>query len=454
MRKVPVLIVLILLLIIPPVSAGELIYHPNREAFQAFLNSDSPYTVVSGNDDWARGWAYYVDERLHTLKPRGNGTLVLVGNVYNNGLMASLWNQTGLPKNASLLPAIIVLNNTILITGSENNIYLTERAFEGLWNPPDGSLVAFLLLAFFLMLLFLILLSNDDSHAGRFYALAFSLYVLWYLTAERPLFTEGFLMDMLSALKFTVGGLPDSPLSALMGAAFRFIPPIEENVVFIHWVLVLIILSFSFYLAPKKARELGFLVFGLAFVAPMFRSYLGHISGSALGLAGFVITLSVICNVTFSPEKWKALLQTAVLSLFTLLAIAINPYLVAIPLIFVIAFPKRHLRNYVYLVITGASAFLMYRAFGTPQGLPTGISANALSYLKDFLLNSGLAIATAVYAAANRKEIRMKGPTAFLFLTTVIYLPAAFFIPSLFPYSFVLLAALTVRLIHGLTPKT
>ncbi|NJE76504.1 hypothetical protein [Thermococcus sp. ES12] len=455
MKWTLVLATLILLIALPLVSAGELSYYPNREAFQAFLNSSSPYTVVAGNDAWARGWAYYVDERLYTIKPHGNGTLVLVGNVYNNPQMASLWNLTGLPANASLLPSIVILNGTVLITGSENNIYLTEKAFAGLWNPPRGSVVAFLILTSALILTFLLALRRDDSHAGSFYILTASLFVLWYLTARRPALTEGFLRYLLQAVTFSVGGSPKSPLSTIMGTVFRFVPPIEENIIFVHWILILLIASFSFYLAPKRARELGFLIFGLEFVAPMFRENLYHISGSALGLAGLVITLAIVNNVTFSPEKWKALLQTLVLSTFTLLTIAINPYLVLIPIAFVITFPKRHLRNYAYLLIIGAGVLLMYLRFGVPVGLPTGMDPNGLRNLERFLFNSALALMAMAYVmAAGKRGIKMKGQTAFLLLMTILYLPAALFVPSLFPYCFVLIAALTVRLIHGLTPGT
>jgi hypothetical protein len=455
MKKAPVLITLIILLLAPLVSAGELTYYPDEKAFQEFLSSGSTYMVVAGSDDWARGWAYYVDEKLYTVKRRGNDVTVLVGNVYNNEQMASLWDDTGLPRDASLLPSVIVLNDTVLITGSENNIYLTERAFAGMWHPSKVAEALFAAAILILTILFMIALSGDNSHAGRFYALAVSLYALWYLNAERPYLTEGFMRYMLSALRFTVGGSPDSPLSAMMGAVFKFVPPVEENIVFVHWLLIFLILSFSFYLAPRRSRELGFLVFGLAFSAPMFRLGLDEISGAALGIAGFVIALAIINNVTFSPEKWKALLQTLVLSLFTLLAIVINPYLAVIPLIFVMAFPKRHLRNYAYLLITGAGVFLIYEFFGIPVEIPKTMEPNAIVYLQRFLLDGGLAVAATVYAAANRKEgIRMKGQTAFLLLASLVYLPLALFIPSLFPYGFVLLSALAVRMIHGLTPGT
>ena len=454
MRKAAVPILLFLLLL-PRVAAAQLTYYPNETAFQTFLNSDSPFTVVPGNDTWARAWAYYIDERLSTLKTPGNGTLVLVGNVGNNRLMRKIWNETGLPPKASFLPSIIILNGTVLITGSKNNIYLTERAFENVWRPSRNARMAFLVTLIALMLVFLAALSGDGSHAGKFYGLMASLYVVWYLTSPRPFLTEGFLREMLSALEFTVGGTPDSALSAIMGVTFRLVPPLEENLVFIHWLIVFLIASLVFYLAPRRGRELGFIVFGLLFIAPMFRNSLDEINGSALGLAGFALTLAMACNVTFSPEKWKALVQTAVLSAFTLLAIAINPYLAFIPVFFVLAFPKRHLRNYAYLGTVALGILLLYETVGFSIGIPPSPSPCSLHLAGRFILDSGLAIGASIYALANRKgRMSMKGATAFLILLTAFYFPLAFFIPALFQYSFVLVSALAVRLLHGVTGGT
>ncbi|KQH83285.1 hypothetical protein [Thermococcus thioreducens] len=453
MKRALILIAFILTVALPLVSAETLSYYPNQSAFQAFLDSNSSYTIVAGNESWARGWAYYIDERLHTIKPHGNDTLVLVGNVYNNPLMMRVWNRTGLSENASLLPSIIVLNDTVLITGSKDNIYMTERAFEGLWNPPRSSVVAFSSISFLIFMIFLVCLSRDNSHAGSFYLLASSLLGLWYLTAERPVLTEGFLRYLFQGLEFATGGAPGSPLGAIIGATFRVVAPIEENIVFIHWTLILLILSFSFYLAPKRARELGFMIFGLIFVSPMFRENLYHINGSTLGLAALAIVLAIISNVAFSPEKWKALLQTFILSIFTLLTIAINPYLVLIPIIFVLTFPKRHLRNYAYLMITSIGVFLMYTQFGMPPGIPKSIDPSGWRYLERFLFNSSLALTAMAYTALKgRRRIKMRGQTAFLLLMTMVYLPIALFVPPLFPYCFILLAALTIRMIHSFTP--
>lgn len=455
MRKAAVLLVLLVLLLAPHVSAAQLTYLPNQSAFQAFLSSDSTFYVVAGNDTWARAWAYYLDARLSTLKRRGNETPVLVGNVHDNDLMRKLWNLTGLPESASLHPSIIVVNGTVFITGTGENIYLTERAFQNVWNPTRDAVVAFLGLSLLVVVVFLTALRGDRTHAGSFYAIAVSLYVLWALTSWRAAFTDSFLRVFLHALEFSVGGTASSPLSAIMGFAFRFIPPIEENILFIHWLLILLIVSFSFYLAPKRARDLGFIIVGFLLVAPMFRLGLDSVGGGALGLASLVVALAIIGNVTFSPEWWKAFLQTLVLSAFTLLAAAINPYLSIIPLVFVLAFPKRHLRNYAYLTITALGVFLIYRTVGFGVSLPRSVHPDFVEHLERFLMDGGLMLATAFYAAAHGGEkMRMKGQTAFLLLMALIYIPMAFFVPSLFPYDFVILAALTVRLLHRVTPGT
>ncbi|NJE05406.1 hypothetical protein E3E36_04460 [Thermococcus sp. M36] len=453
MKRALFLAALIILLAAPLASAGGVTYHPDRAAFREFLTSDSTYRVVGGNESWARGWAYYIDEKLDTIKGHGDGVLVLVGNVKNNRLMAEVWNRTGLPAEESFHPSVIILNDTVLITGSKDNIYLTELAFRELWNPPLSSVLLSSLLALAIVTVFLTALTRDGKHAGSFYLLTVSLFVLWYLTGQRPAPTEGFLHQFLQALSFTKGGPPESPLSVIMGLVFRVIPPIEENLVFIHWILVLLVISCSFCIAPRRFREMGFIIFGLTFVAPMFREEIGTISGGILGLASFIAAVAIISNVTFSPEKGKALAQTVILSAFTLLATAINPYLALTPLVFVLVFPKRYLRNYTYLALTALGVFLMYVYLGFPPHIPQGMDPNGPVMVRRFLLNSGLALATAGYAVT-RREVKIKGQTAFFLLATAVYLPLSLFVPSLLPYCFVLLAGLVVRLLYGFTPGT
>ena len=454
MRRALVLAILALMLI-PLVSAQTVAYHPDRSAFQRFLSSNSSYRVVSGTDGWSKGWAYYVDSRLGTLKKHGDEALVLVGNVYDNPRMKSLWGITGLPENASLLPTVIVANNTVFITGTRNNIYLTEKAFSSLWNPPATSTAGFGILTLLVFLIFLLVLRRDKSHAEAFYLVVASLFGLWYLTAGPTTISTPFLPYVLQGTEFAKGGTATSPLGLILGTFFRIVPPIEENLTYAHWVLVLLIASFSFYIVPKRSRELGFLVFGLTFSAPAFRHFVHYVDTTTLGMAFFVSTLAIISNVTFSPEKGKAFLQTLLLSLLTVLTVAVNPYFILMPLAFIIAFPKRHFRNYAYLLITGAGITLLYLKFGLPIHMPPHPVEEPGRYLMSLLLNTALSITVILYAVLHVGRLgKMRGQTPFLVILTVIYLPLSVFIQTLAPYCFIILAALATRLLYLLTPKT
>ncbi len=454
MRRALVLVILALILV-PPVSAQTVTYHPDRATFQKFLSSNSSYRVVPGTDGLSKGWAYYVDARLGTIKRHGDETLVLVGNVYDNPRMKSLWKVTGLPENASLLPAVIVVNGTVFITGTKDNIYLTEKAFSSLWNPPTASTVGFSLLALLVFLTFLLALRKDKSHAEAFYLVTVSVFGLWYLTAGRTTISTPFLPYLLQGVEFAKGGTPSSPLGLILGMFFKAIPPIEENLIYAHWVLVLLIASFSFYIVPKRSRELGFLVFGLTFSAPAFRHFVHYVDTTTLGLVFFVSTIAMIANVTFSPEKGKALLQTLLLSLLTVLTVAINPYFVLIPLAFIIAFPKRHFRNYAYLLITGAGILLLYLRFGLPIHMPSHPADEPERYVLNLLLNTALSITVILYAVLHVGRIgKMRGQTPFLALLALVYLPLSIFVQTLAPYCIVILAALATRSLYLLTPKT
>ncbi len=454
MRRALVLVMLTLMLI-PLVSAQTISYYPNKVAFQRFLASNSSYHVISGTDGWAKGWAYYVDSRLKTIKKHGNETLVLVGNVYENPKMRSLWRLTDLPENASLLPSVIVANDTVFITGTQGNIYQTERAFSSLWNPPTASVVGFTLLALLVFFLFLLALRRDKTHAEAFYLVMASILGLWYLVTKPPEISIHFLPYLLQGVEFATGSTPSSPLGLLLGVFFKAVPPIEEDLIYIHWVLILLIASFSFYIVPKRSRELGFLVFGLTFSTPLFRSFVHHVDTTTIGLAFFVSTLALIANVTFSPERGKALLQTILLSLLTVLTVAINPYFILMPLAFIIAFPKRHFRNYAYLVTTGIGILLLYLKFGLPIHMPSHPVVSLHRYLLSLLMSSALSAAVILYAVFHIGRIeKMKGQTPFLTLLVLAYLPLSVFNGTLTPYCLIILAALATRLLYLLTSKT
>ena len=451
MRKALAVAILFLLLL-PVVSAAQLAYYPNQEAFQSFLKSNSSYTVIAGNTSWAKGWGHYVDEKLSTIKRRGNDTLVLVGNVENNKVMRELWWRTGLSERYSFQPSIIVLSNVVFITGNESNIYLTERAFSHLWNPPKGSELTYLLIFLVVAILLGIPLRGKGYHAGSFYLLTISLIFIWSLNAPPLQMTNSFLKTFFDGLTAWAGGGASTPLAAMLWAFFNLASPIEENLIFAHWILILILASLSFYIAPKGCRELGFLIFGLTFVSPAFRTSIAQISGNIIGILSFAIVLALVSNLHVSLDPRETLLQVSLLSAFTLLATIINPYVLVIPIAFVLAFPGRPSRNLGYLLISLAGALLLYAV--SPPYLDSffHFSHPTPGRWVVFLFQGLPAILVLLYGLRDGSKLKRKrGHTPFLLTLTVLYALMLPLSPFLFPYAMISLSALTARVVHSFT---
>ncbi len=445
-------VAILFLLFLPAVAGAELAYYPNQEAFKSFLESNSTYTVIAGNTSWARGWAHYVDSKLSTIKERGNNTLVLVGNVENNELMRKLWWRTGLSERYSFQPSVIVLSDVVFITGNESNIYLTERAFSNLWNPPRTSKITYLLTFLLISIILGLPLRGKGNHAGSFYLLTVSLIFLWSINSPPLQMTNSFLRTFFDSLNAWAGGGVSNPISALLWPFFKLTTPIEENLNFAHWVLVLILASLSFYIAPREYRDLGFLIFGLTFVAPAFRMSISHISGTIIGLISFAIILALVSNLHVGLEPGEILLQVGLLSLFTVFATVINPYVLIIPVAFVLAFPGRPMRNLGYLLISLSGALILYALY--PPYLSEFIHLNNPNPDRwgVFVVQGLPAILVLLYGAVNGGKLKKKrGHTPFLLTLTLLYTLMLPLSPFLYPYAMISLSALTARVVNSLT---
>ena len=448
MRKA-LAVLLLLLLISPLVSAGGVIYYPDKENFVRFIHSNTTFRVIPGRDPWAKGWARYVDAKLGEVLEHGNGTIVLVGNVYENAEMRKLWNLTGLPENASLSPMIIVLNGTVLVTGSEENIYQTHDAFSEIWNPPVKVLGIFVFLAFAIVLLFGLTLRTDKSYSARFFLLGASLIFVWFTLSEKPVLQDSFLKFLFKALSVFAGASPSSPLLAVVGRILSLVPPTDEVIWLVHWLLLLIMTGLFFYVAPRRERELGFIAFGIVFSAPLFRSNVATVETSLPGLVLMLLTMAIATNSSFVP----GLRRTAGILLLvatTLLASLFNPYVFLFSPIFALTYPGRRLRNSSYLLLSLVGFLFMCRVYGFGW----------LSEWVDFRFQGGLLgnlifqsfLGLVVFAYATIKgsrRIRWKGPTAFITLSTLVFLVVSPFLGGLFPYTLTLVSVLAVRLLHS-----
>jgi len=442
-------LILLLLLVSPLVSAGGVSYYPDKESFEHFLHSNTTYRVVPGRDCWAKGWARYVDAKLGEVLEHGNGTLVLVGNVYENPEMMKLWNATGLPKSASLSPMVIVLNGTVFITGSEDNIYLTHEAFSEIWNPPMVSLLVFSILAFMLLLVFGLSLRRDRSYSARFFLLGLSLIFVWFTLSERPEVSGAFLGVLFRALSVAAGSSPTSPLDAIIGAILSVVPPIDENLWLAHWLFLMTLTGLFFYVAPRRERELGFLAFGLVFASPAFRSHVATVGTALPGIVLMLLSIAVMTNASFLPGPRRTA-EIVLLSAVTLLASFFNPYLLLFPLFFALTYPGRRLRNLSYLLVVWLGFWFICRLYGFGWLWRWVHFSPHASFVKVFVEQTLLSLIVIFYALATGLErIRWRGPTAFVTLSTLVFLAIAPFVGGFFPYALTLVSVLAVRLVHS-----
>ncbi|GAB6136710.1 hypothetical protein [Thermococcus prieurii] len=442
-------LILLLLLVSPLVSAGGVSYYPDKASFTRFIHSNATYRVVSGRDYWAKGWARYVDAKLGEVLEHGNGTLVLVGNVYENPEMKRLWNLTGLPQSASLSPMVIVLNGTVFITGSKDNIYLTHEAFSEIWNPPVVSLLVFSIFSFLLLLVFGLSLRRDRSYSARFFLLGLSLIFVWFTLSERPEVSGAFLGVFFKALSVAAGSTPSSPLGAIIGGVLSIVPPIDENLWLAHWLFLMVLTGLFFYVAPRRERELGFLAFGLVFSSPAFRSHVATVGTSLPGIVLMLLSIVIMTNASFLPGLRRTV-EILLLSMVTLLASFFNPYILLFPLFFALTYPGRKLRNLSYLLLVWLGFWFVCRLYGfdwLSRWIHFSLHA---SFLKTLIEQALLGLIVIFYALlTGLRRIRWRGPTAFITLATLAFLAIAPFVGGFFPYALTLVSILAVRLVHS-----
>lgn len=441
----------LLLMLAGSVSAAKVSYYPNKEAFVKFLDSNLTYQVVPGNDPWSRGWATYIDEKLSAVKIHGNDTFVLVGNVYTNDLIAKIWNETGLDPSASLEPSIIVLNGTVLITGSSENLYLTYEPFVDIKENTVKIAVVTLSIIVYAAILMLVL-RRDGSYAGSIFLMGALLLGEWVLLKQVPLLSISKTL-YLSLARLNGAPINDVPI-VIISHALEVLPPDERMFWAVRWLLIFVLLGVTAYTAHRRERSMGIVAFFLVLSAPSFRGWL-LTSNYILGLLAFAVVVAVVCSSNFAPSA-SGVFSMLLMALFTVVGTAFNPYLALLPLVFVIVFPGRVSRNLPYFLLSYLGIIWIYSVLGKdwllswyPDSFHTEIITENIA--KEALLQLLVLVYVGAKMISKRKEtkIRRKGPTVFVGVVTVILLLLTPFKPELLPYSLYSLSVLAVRVIKA-----
>ncbi len=363
-------------------------------------------------------WAVYISSNYDL------GKTVLVGNVKDNPELKALWNVTGLPPSKSFLPNVIRKGNITFITGTSNNIYLTAEKLDVVFHPADEAIFV----SVFLSIVIITVAALESRSAKIFYVVTAFTVGIWSLNMK-PSFAPSALRVIYYAL--TRFGVILSP----------------ETAFYIHVCILLMISSMIFYMAPKRFRELGFVVMGYLLALPAFRCPVSKISPLDLGILMFVTTAAMVSNFTFSGGKRKIAVQIVGLSVFSAASILMQPWTAVIPLTFAVTFPRKK-RNAVYIALTTAFVIIAlrsgYRLWDLVE-IKGGTMLNGFTALQLLLP----AILIIYLALTCRIRLSSKGVTTFLMISSAVFGIGSIFSPCMVPYFLTGFTTTAIRVAGG-----
>ncbi|ADT84527.1 hypothetical protein [Thermococcus barophilus] len=312
---------------------------------------------------------------------------------------------------------VVIIQAAVALT------YISQSIANLISRYPDTAPLAVVSLLLIVLAVLAYGLFKESRHAFVLYLLVIILSLLWFSNSTQ--FKEKFL----------------------------FFDPFFSSLV--HFLLLVLLSGFIFYLAPRQSRELGFLIYGLVFASPTFREVVKSLDREFFAVFFFVITLSFVMNFSFTPRTFKAALETSLLTLFTVLSIGSNVYFSAILPAFILSFPKRHKRNYAYIGLSSIGVILLFYITGQHIFLraPNKFHLYTIgTFGKEAFVP--LILIGYLFATNFRIAIRMKGHTLFLLILSIFYLLLLTFDQTLFAPLVIIVSALSIRLTQKLYVAT
>jgi hypothetical protein len=261
---------------------------PSIDEVRRFLiASNSTICIVIGNTSVSRRWGAYYAYKLKDFAPIRfcseivEPRAVIVGNTENNEIMADVWYKTGLPKEASLLPIVCLKDDTLFITGSDQNIFYSQRTFEkiGVRNYDSKDLLVFALFCS-VILLFLSFLTHGYLRLLSVGLIAIFLSLHLYFIPEKGqmvwdslyVYLDGALALLFQGRYETILDIRSLPgTSFLTYIYFLFTAPTDINANLLVLLCSTWIIASSFLLAYRTLGEKASVVILLLLVSnPLF----------------------------------------------------------------------------------------------------------------------------------------------------------------------------------------
>lgn len=389
---------------------------PSAEDLKSFFEnpSDSEVLVFIGNSSVSKRWGRYYAAKIQDYYPEvyvleGNtayispdSITVVVGNKDNNPTVRRLWYLTGLPQEASVFPLIYLKDDILFISGSDQNIFYNQRAFENLglkkYGPKEMTILA-------LLLMFLLAFLSRFEKRRRtllFVSCAILAYVFLhlYLIPKRGqlvwdslyVYFDGALSLKYSGIYETIVGERSLPgTSFLTYLYFLLVPPTDTNANLLNLFLSAWVIVASYIVTIRLiGNRAGLAVFLLLLFNPLFHEhtllYSSDIPFTALTLAAVV---PLAAGGRYSP---------LVSAVFLGLSMLVRPsaVLLLIPLMLHYRSPKKAgallLSIPIFLMgihqVGGVSGYL-----SEVEVKSSVLATHALPYIKNLFLSTNLIMA-------------------------------------------------------------
>jgi len=381
---------------------------PSTSEVQNFLinSKASKLHVFIGNSSVSHRWGAYYTKRLEdyfqTIISHEESSLnrpaLLIGNTENNGIIKNYWNITGLPEAASMLPLVYLKDDILFITGTDQNIFFNQRAFEKI-EPREYNirelLVFFILLVGILAFLTFFLKQYEKMLISGI-ILGFTLFYLYYIPPKGQLIWDSLYLYFDGAISLLFNGKYETILTGrgLPGTSFLtylyflLSGPSDINANLLILLLSIFILSATYIITYRMfGRKAAITALILLLSNPLFNKqtllYSSDIPFTALTLATI---LTIIFKSKYSP------LASGIFLGFSML---IRPS--AAILIPLLLYHYKSVKEKISLLISIPLFIVGIQTLGGVSGYLTEltvkspiITAYTLDYIKSFFQETGI----------------------------------------------------------------
>ena len=419
----------------------DIVVYPSKEEVIKFIREGGEWEIVSGNSSVALRWSYLIENELSRYE--GNEKkLVLVGNVKNNPLLNQTWEREELPEVYTFYPSIILMNGTLFITGSDENLPLIERFFEENKDFDRNESLKLGVLLLVLLIGFLFTVKNKWLYLGAW--LLTAVWILYSIDAFKIAWDTLFVyLDGALSLKYLghyetiIGGRGFPGLSYLLFVFFHLFKPTVESAIF-YQLFMLSLLLCSLFIFFKN-EELALISYLFLLSIPLFREYAYTLSTELTFLTLLTISLSLL--------KVRGIQNTIIASFSLALAGLARFQALILPFIILILFRDAYgllflmtsIAFYFGIGFSAREGFMAYLGEASSKGINnTLIVSNFKFYLPVFLLYSLLPLLLLIWSffKGRRKPTPSLGLAIFYTMAPLFWvaqderyiLPAIFFL--------------------------